>query len=768
MFDMPDQKVFMDSVHGYIYVPKCFVDELIDTDAFQRLRNVDQTGMRMLYPNAKHDRFSHSLGVFHLGCKAVDALLENFSHEDYWNISSNNTKITFWAKNKVLFLTACLLHDIGHAPFSHSMERIILNNSASGDVFLSDRLIEKIRAWEDWGEEIGEINAAPHELLGSLYILEHMEDAIGRVFDNLIEAQYPQTNTVNILYAEHYRYNPIIAKDNLHRDICFIVRMILGLKYQGYEPEKQIRNCFIELLNGNNFDVDKLDYVLRDTQMSGISNTAVDADRLLSSVCIVTKTVYKDREYSAKLSGDQVFSHMSGSDEEKGVHLCGRFRGTILLKKQTKVLLKKGSTFLSLVTDGSSKVRCIETENDIPFNADAEIIQDGEPCKGFKFQGTRVKALSNRGSNLFSCTVKNAELPEQDFSFQVCDDERAKVSLQVNGFCDVWIRGGFTIGSPITCFGETAIEGRIDELILLKNELHNEPPSETAYNAFSVGFKKKAINVIANVLEARDYLYLWIYAHHKVIYYANFLVPAVLPHVLKELRDERARLSDFLVDKGFTTAPPGILAMWQLHYDDIAYLDDAYLWSAMKSYYYNNLKEEAEWSKLCRELLERKYKFSLYKSLAEYDLLFESFTDKERESILEYIDQHKRDDRPQVLDDSVVMAGYLDDEILNALRKCEGLSGLTSMVFARVNYKEKTMDANETFIEIYPEKVATISEIPLLARRVSRAAAVKNYYFYLYYETTCPTATERKKEAALLRDAVKAYFTEMCKKGSGA
>lgn len=761
MFDLPNQKVFMDSVHGYIYVPKCFVDELIDTNAFQRLRNVDQTGMRMLYPNAKHDRFSHSLGVFHLGCKAVDALLENFSHEDYWNISSNNTRITFWAKNKVLFLAACLLHDIGHAPFSHSMERIVLNNSGSNDGLLSDRLIEKIRTWEDWDEEIKEIEAAPHELIGSMYILDHMEEAVGRVFDSLIAAQYPQTNTVNILYAEHYRYNPIITKDDFRRDMCFIVRMILGLKYQGYEPEKQIRNCFIELLNGGNFDVDKLDYVLRDTQMSGISNTAVDVDRLLSSVCIITKTVYKGREYGARLSGGQVFSKMSGSDEEKGVCLRGCFRGTILLKKQTKVCLKRGSAILSLEADGGSKIRCIETEDDITFNADAEIIQDGDPANGASVKGTRVKFLTNQGRNFFSCTIKNAELSEQDFPFQVCDDERAKVSLQINGFCDIWIRGGFTIGSPITCFGETAVEGRIDELILLKNELRNEPPGKTAYNAFSVGFKKKAINVIANVLEARDYLYLWIYAHHKVIYYANFLVPAVLPYVLKELYNERARLGGLLVEKGLAAAPPGCLAMWQLCYDDIAYLDDAYLWSVMKSYYHNDPGRDPEWSKLCRELLGRRYKLSLYKSLAEYDLLFESFTDREKEGILEYIDQHKREDLPQILDDSVVMAGYLDDEILNALRGRDGLSGLTCMVFARANYKEKIMDANETFIEIYPGKVDTISDIPLLARRVTRSA-VKNYYFYLYYETTCPTAEGREREAVLLRDAVKAYFREVC------
>ncbi len=115
MFKISGKKVFMDSIHGYINVPKCFVDNLIDTEHFQRLRNIDQTGMRILYPNAKHDRFSHSLGVFHLGQKAVNALLENFFQDKYWKIDENDTDnqtTLYWAKNKILFLIACLLHDI--------------------------------------------------------------------------------------------------------------------------------------------------------------------------------------------------------------------------------------------------------------------------------------------------------------------------------------------------------------------------------------------------------------------------------------------------------------------------------------------------------------------------------------------------------------------------------------------------------------------------------------------------------------------------------
>ena len=120
-------KTIMDSVHGYITIPKSFITNLIDTEYFQRLRNIDQTGMKMLYPNAKHDRFSHSLGVYHLGRKAVKKLIQdiksNYCYNKEWDVNY------YWEKNEICFLIACLLHDIGHAPFSHSLEQLILENS---------------------------------------------------------------------------------------------------------------------------------------------------------------------------------------------------------------------------------------------------------------------------------------------------------------------------------------------------------------------------------------------------------------------------------------------------------------------------------------------------------------------------------------------------------------------------------------------------------------------------------------------------------------
>jgi len=68
--DWEKNTIIKDSVHGYINVPKPIAREIIDTDIFQRLKNIEQTGMQVLYPSATHNRFTHSLGVYHLSKKA--------------------------------------------------------------------------------------------------------------------------------------------------------------------------------------------------------------------------------------------------------------------------------------------------------------------------------------------------------------------------------------------------------------------------------------------------------------------------------------------------------------------------------------------------------------------------------------------------------------------------------------------------------------------------------------------------------------------------
>lgn len=744
MFEIPGKKVFKDSVHGYINVPQCFVEHLIDTEIFQRLRNIDQTGMRVLYPNAKHDRFGHSLGVFHLGCKAVDALLENFNDEDYWHIRSDSKKLVFWAKNKVLFLIACLLHDIGHAPFSHSLENIVLDNS-EGDSRLLQKLVNELIKREDWGETIGEnhIKAASHEEIGALFIMEKMEGAIESVFDNLIEMNYPSVGTDNILYSEHYSYKPVIDKEGFQRDICFIARMILGLKYIGFEPEKQIRNCFIELLNGSNFDVDKLDYVIRDTQMSGISNVNVDVERLLNSVCIITKTKYINKEYHDCNFGDTVITKLSG-DKDGEVQIKGHFLGTILLRGGSEVEIAEGSTFLSFSPIENAKIKYKEHVEGTKFNVDTSVIQNGEDIGWVLESGQKVKLLERCNENYFDCNISKAKIVKNGFCFIVQDDDGPSlkgIEIKINGNCDIKIKGRFETKSAISCFKGTKLSGCVKEIIMLGNTINKDVPDANMYNEFSVGFKKQAINVIANLLEARNYLYLWVYAHHKVIYYADFLIPAVSCEALRQIAGEQYK--------------------WNLDYADIQYLDDAYLWTAIKSYYYKILTGDTEWKRLCKELLSRKYKISLYKSLAEYDLLFESFTDEQRYDIRAYLCSHIRLDMPLVMEEGVILAGYLDEDIMCGLKKDNvGLGNIGDIVCVCASYKANKLNTDETFIEMSKGNVAPMSEISLLADRVIQS---KNpaHYFYLYYDTSTKDTKDRKSEAFNLKEAIKTYLMDV-------
>ncbi len=742
MFDIPGEKIFMDSIHGYISVPKCFVRHLIDTEAFQRLRNIDQTGMKILYPNAKHDRFSHSLGVFHLGCRAVDTLLENFSYEDYWNIRSDKTKVIFWAKNKLLFLIACLLHDIGHAPFSHSLEQLILQNSADSEKF-SERLISKLSEKEDWGEGIEDmrLKAAPHEQIGTLFIMEFLAGNIECIYDELIALKYPSVRTDDILYAEHYSNTVIIDKSELWRDICFIVRMILGLKYKGYEPEKQIRNCFIELLNGSDFDVDKLDYVVRDTEMSGISNTGVDVDRLLGAVSIVTKTRYIDKAYHKEKLIDQIFLHLV-SAEGNFFHICGRFRGTILLKSGAKVIIKAGSKVLSLTPVNHAMITYTDRAEMVEFSEETTLIRNGELIQSRWSKDQKVKILTDDNGRPLDCSVRDGVV-RNDFCFTVVGSGIGKaMELQINDSCDLTIDGAFRIKSSVSCF-EVELDGNVKEAVLLNNFIFNEVPSENVYNEFSVGFKKKAINVIANVLEARDYLYLWIYAHHKVMYYANFLIPTLSRKVLMD-----TELKNFL--------------LWRLNYKDIIYLDDSYVWTAIKHYYYNVADNHDPWGLLCKELLQRRYKFSLYKSLAEYDLLFESFSRNKKMAIKRYLFSHCRTDFPYVGEAEGILAGYLNEELLRKLKAYGGLDGITSIVYVDASYKSKKINADETFV-VMKDKIVSLNEIPLLAERVAKSEDT-SHYFYLYCSTHTENVEEGEKEMGFLKSAVRNFFEDHFRK----
>lgn len=106
---------FRDPIHGFIEVREHEL-EIINTSAFQRLRNIKQLAMTYLvYPGAEHTRFGHSLGVMHLVTRAFRSAIEGY--EDKFPEAKREQY------EQILRLIA-LTHDIGHAPFSHASESV--------------------------------------------------------------------------------------------------------------------------------------------------------------------------------------------------------------------------------------------------------------------------------------------------------------------------------------------------------------------------------------------------------------------------------------------------------------------------------------------------------------------------------------------------------------------------------------------------------------------------------------------------------------------
>lgn len=75
-------KQVKDPIYGYVDIDDICIP-LIDTSEFQRLRNIIQTGYQSLYPSALHNRFVHSIGVYHLGKKAFDCFAKNVKEREF-------------------------------------------------------------------------------------------------------------------------------------------------------------------------------------------------------------------------------------------------------------------------------------------------------------------------------------------------------------------------------------------------------------------------------------------------------------------------------------------------------------------------------------------------------------------------------------------------------------------------------------------------------------------------------------------------------------
>ena len=110
--------VIRDSVHGLIRIEPGddVLLHLINTPEFQRLRRIRQLGVSsMTYPGAEHSRFIHSLGVMNFAQRILGSLLHRYREDSAAADVLHTHERTVKA--------AALLHDVGHGPYSHMIER---------------------------------------------------------------------------------------------------------------------------------------------------------------------------------------------------------------------------------------------------------------------------------------------------------------------------------------------------------------------------------------------------------------------------------------------------------------------------------------------------------------------------------------------------------------------------------------------------------------------------------------------------------------------
>ncbi|WP_310381245.1 HD domain-containing protein [Flavobacterium sp.] len=115
MTEINKLKIFNDPIYGFITIPNALIYDLIQHPYFQRLRRISQMGLSYLvYPGANHTRFHHALGCMHIMQKAVETL--------------RFKGVTISTDEENALYIAILLHDIGHGPFSHAMEKSIVED----------------------------------------------------------------------------------------------------------------------------------------------------------------------------------------------------------------------------------------------------------------------------------------------------------------------------------------------------------------------------------------------------------------------------------------------------------------------------------------------------------------------------------------------------------------------------------------------------------------------------------------------------------------
>jgi HD superfamily phosphohydrolase len=226
-----DEHEIRDPIHVFIRLD---TDErkVLDSPQLQRLRHIHQLALTYLvYPGATHRRFEHSLGVMELATRAFDVITTPPIHEKIRYIIPSEDKKRYWRR---VLRMAALCHDIGHLPFSHAAEKELLPVG-----------------WD-------------HE----------------RLTKEIIRSNEMKSETWEKLEV------PVKIED--------IIKVALGPKGAKELIFNEWETILSEIITGDTFGVDRMDYLLRDSLHTGVAYGRFDHYRLIDTLRILPKGGGKD------------------------------------------------------------------------------------------------------------------------------------------------------------------------------------------------------------------------------------------------------------------------------------------------------------------------------------------------------------------------------------------------------------------------------------------------------------------------------------------
>ena len=268
------EKTFNDPVWRSITLPEHVV-ALLETPLMQRLRYVKQLGLaQLLYPGAHHSRLEHSIGTAY----AAKLMFETLHKKA-------DTKLPYPGDIALLIICAALLHDCGHAAFSHV-----------GEGFLEDTFPLE---WEECRRVLGEYFPATYETSRT--------NTVSKISSGAAEI----ATLLFILSPTFYHFTlnrPLSGQMQPEECVRLIAALILGRPERKYLLDNSnLLHSYISNIVSGDLDADKIDYVSRDAYYAGIL-VSVDITRLLGQLRVVKvdpdtryeddRLIFTDRESS--------------------------------------------------------------------------------------------------------------------------------------------------------------------------------------------------------------------------------------------------------------------------------------------------------------------------------------------------------------------------------------------------------------------------------------------------------------------------------------